>query len=213
MDYIKNPMGIEKRSMEIIEEELGAKIHDIPLKMRALVKRVIHTTADFEYADLLEYSDDFVEKMKEALLNNLQIITDTTMALSGINKRVLHGLGVEYHCYISDPEVVQLAKSEGITRSMAAVRFATERFVRPIFVFGNAPTAIFQLKELIDQGLCKPACLVGVPVGFVGAAESKELVRELGIPYIITRGRKGGSTVAAAIMNSILYELKGNITP
>ncbi len=213
MEYIKNPMGIEVRSMEIIEEELGEKIHDIPDKMRALVKRVIHTTADFDYADLIEYSDDFIEKMKEALINRSPVITDTTMAISGINKRVLTELGVEYHCFISDPEVVELAKKEKITRSMAAVRIATQRFQSPIFVIGNAPTSIFQLKELIDNNLCQVACIVGVPVGFVGAEESKELAKELGIPYIITRGRKGGSTVAAAIMNAILYELKGNITP
>lgn len=213
MNYLTDPRGIEKRSMEIIEEELGEKIHQIPEHMCSIVKRVIHTTADFEYADLLEYSDDFVEKMKEALLKQSPIITDTTMGLSGINKRVLNGLGVEYHCYISDPEVVELAKVEKITRSMAAVRIAAQRFEHPIFIVGNAPTAIFQLKELMEVGECQPACIVGVPVGFVGAAESKELAKELNIPYVITRGRKGGSTVAAAIMNAVLYELKGNITP
>lgn len=212
-EFITDPVEIERKSMEIIEGELGERIHSIPMEMRRVVKRVIHTTADFEYATILEWSDDFVATMADVLMRKRPIITDTTMIQSGLNQRVLEKEGLACDCLIRDPEVVALAKAEGITRSMAALRFALKRYHEPILVVGNAPTTLFQLEQMMKKGECRPACVVGVPVGFVGAAESKELIRHLGIPFIITRGRKGGSTVAVAIVNAILYELYGNVAP
>lgn len=212
-EYITDPVEIERKSMEIIESELGERIQSIPMEMRRIIKRVIHTTADFEYADLLEWSDDFLAAMTDALKRKRPVITDTTMIQSGLNKRVLQKEGIECDCLIRDPEAVALAKAEGITRSMAALRCALQRYREPILIVGNAPTTLFQLEQMVEDGECPPACVVGVPVGFVGAAESKESVRALGVPYIVTRGRKGGSTVAVAIVNAILYELYGNVAP
>ncbi len=213
MNYITNPEIIEQRSMEIIASELGDRLVQIPVEMRPLIKRIIHTTADFEYADLVSYSTDFLTKLKESLLAKSPLIADTTMVLSGINKRVLEALGVEYYCYIKDPEVVKLAKEEGITRSMAAMQLTCQRWEHPILVVGNAPTALFKLAELMNRGEASPGCVLGVPVGFVGAAESKELLKRLNLPFFTIDGRKGGSTVAASILNAVLYELRGNITP
>lgn len=213
MEYIKRPMDIEKRSMEIIEEELGDKLKDIPEEILPVVKRAIHTTADFDFAEIIDYSDDFIKGVEAGLKAGSPLITDTTMSLSGINKRVLKSLGVDYHCLISDPEVVEKAKIDGTTRSMAAVRVTFQRFEKPIFVIGNAPTALFQLKELIDKENLRPAAIIGVPVGFVGARESKEEIRKVDLPYLVTRGRKGGSTVAASIVNALLYQMASNITP
>ena len=202
MDYIKNPMAIENRSFEIIGEEMGP--HNFTDEELQIVKRVIHTTADFEYADLIEISKDAIEAAKEAFKNNPKIYTDTNMALSGINKRALSKLNGEAICYVNLEEVHKEAKEKGITRSMAAVSKAASDNV-DIFVFGNAPTALFKLKELIAEKKVNPKLIIAVPVGFVGAAESKENLEELNIPYITVKGRKGGSTVAAAIMNALMY--------
>ncbi|AIY85035.1 MAG: precorrin-8X methylmutase [Clostridium baratii] len=202
MDYIKNPMAIENRSFEIIGEEMGP--HNFTDEELQIVKRVIHTTADFEYADLIEISKDAIEAAKETFKNNPKIYTDTNMALSGINKRALSKLNGEAICYVNLEEVHKEAKEKGITRSMAAVSKAASDNV-DIFVFGNAPTALFKLKELIAEKKVSPKLIIAVPVGFVGAAESKENLEELNIPYITVKGRKGGSTVAAAIMNALMY--------
>lgn len=202
MDYIKNPMAIENRSFEIIGEEMGP--HNFTDEELQIVKRVIHTTADFEYADLIEISKDAIEAAKETFKNNPKIYTDTNMALSGINKRALSKLNGEAICYVNLEEVHKEAKEKGITRSMAAVSKAASDNV-DIFVFGNAPTALFKLKELIAEKKVSPKLIIAVPVGFVGAAESKENLEKLNIPYITVKGRKGGSTVAAAIMNALMY--------
>ena len=202
MDYIKNPMAIENRSFEIIGEEMGP--HNFTDEELQIVKRVIHTTADFEYADLIEISKDAIEAAKEIFKRPFTIYTDTNMALSGINKRALSKLNGEAICYVNLEEVHKEAKEKGITRSMAAVSKAASDNV-DIFVFGNAPTALFKLKELIAEKKVSPKLIIAVPVGFVGAAESKENLEELNIPYITVKGRKGGSTVAAAIMNALMY--------
>ncbi|NFA43905.1 precorrin-8X methylmutase [Clostridium botulinum] len=202
MDYLKNPMGIEEKSFEIIGEELGA--HSFSDEELLIVKRVIHTTADFEYKDLVKISKDAINVGKEVLSKGATIYTDTNMALNGINKMALAKTNSKVICYVNEPDVHIEAKEKGITRSMAAVEKACSDNV-DIFVFGNAPTALFKLKELIKEKKANPKLVIAVPVGFVGAAESKENLDELGIPYIRVKGRKGGSTVAAAIVNALLY--------
>ncbi|NGT67344.1 precorrin-8X methylmutase [Clostridium perfringens] len=202
MDYMKSPMGIEKRSFEIIGSEMHE--HNFSEEELQIVKRVIHTTADFEYQDLIEISEGAIEAGVSALKNGGKIYTDTTMALSGMNKRALKELNASVECYVGLEEVFKLAKEKEITRSMAGVELAAKENV-DIFVFGNAPTALFKLRELIKEGKANPKLIVAVPVGFVGASESKEDLDELGIPYIRVKGRKGGSTVAAAIINALLY--------
>ncbi|MGU8377263.1 precorrin-8X methylmutase [Clostridium perfringens] len=202
MDYMKSPMGIEKRSFEIIGSEMHE--HNFSEEELQIVKRVIHTTADFEYQDLIEISEGAIEAGVSALKSGAKIYTDTTMALSGMNKRALKELNASVECYVGLEEVFKLAKEKEITRSMAGVELAAKENV-DIFVFGNAPTALFKLRELIKEGKANPKLIVAVPVGFVGASESKEDLDELGIPYIRVKGRKGGSTVAAAIINALLY--------
>ncbi|HBJ1646582.1 TPA: precorrin-8X methylmutase [Clostridium botulinum] len=202
MDYLKNPMGIEEKSFEIIGEELGA--HSFSDEELLIVKRVIHTTADFEYKDLVKISKDAINAGKEVLSKGATIYTDTNMALNGINKMALAKTNSKVICYVNEPDVHIEAKEKGITRSMEAVEKACSDNV-DIFVFGNAPTALFKLKELIKEKKANPKLVIAVPVGFVGAAESKENLDELGIPYIRVKGRKGGSTVAAAIVNALLY--------
>ncbi|NFN93802.1 precorrin-8X methylmutase [Clostridium botulinum] len=202
MDYLKNPMGIEEKSFEIIGEELGA--HSFSDEELLIVKRVIHTTADFEYKDLVKISKDAINAGKEVLSKGATIYTDTNMALNGINKMALTKTNSKVICYVNEPDVHIEAKEKGITRSMAAVEKACSDDV-DIFVFGNAPTALFKLKELIKEKKANPKLIIAVPVGFVGAAESKENLDELGIPYIRVKGRKGGSTVGAAIVNALLY--------
>jgi len=201
--YIKNPYEIEKRSFEIITEELGDKT--FPEDIGKVVKRIIHTTADFQFADITIINNDAIDKAKGAILAGKNIYTDTRMALSGINKKKLAEFGGEVLNYVSDEDVAKEAKEEGITRSIVAMRKAVKKNPDGIFVIGNAPTALFELIKQIEQGNAKPSLVVGVPVGFVGAAESKEELLKLDVPYILTRGRKGGSNVAAAIINAILY--------
>ncbi|NFI03258.1 precorrin-8X methylmutase [Clostridium botulinum] len=202
MDYLKNPMGIEEKSFEIIGEELGA--HSFSDEELLIVKRVIHTTADFEYKDLVEISKHAINAGKEVLSKGATIYTDTNMALNGINRIALAKTNSKVICYVNEPDVHIEAKEKCITRSMAAVEKACSNDV-DIFVFGNAPTALFKLKELIKGKKANPKLIIAVPVGFVGAAESKENLDELGIPYIRVKGRKGGSTVGAAIVNALLY--------
>lgn len=202
MSYLKNPMGIEEKSFEIIGEEMGE--HSFSDEELLIVKRTIHTTADFEYKDLVEISQNAIETAKNLFINGATIYTDTNMALNGINKIALSKTNSKVICYVNEPQVHEEAKTKNITRSMAAVEKACEDNV-DIFVFGNAPTALFRLKELIKEGRANPKLIVAVPVGFVGAAESKENMDELNIPYIRVKGRKGGSTVAAAIVNALMY--------
>ncbi|BCZ47792.1 precorrin-8X methylmutase [Clostridium gelidum] len=202
MDYLKDPMGIEKRSFEIIGEEMGA--HSFTEEELLIVKRTIHTTADFEYKDLVEISKNAIETAKNLFSRGVKIYTDTNMALNGINKMALAKTNSNVICYVNEESVHKEAKEKNITRSMAAVERACNDNV-DIFVFGNAPTALFRLKELIKEGRANPKLIIAVPVGFVGAAESKENMDELKIPYIRVKGRKGGSTVAASIVNALMY--------
>jgi precorrin-8X/cobalt-precorrin-8 methylmutase len=201
-DYIKVGMDIEKRSFEIIEEEMGS--HNFGERELSIVKRVIHTTADFEYKNLLYIREEAIDEALKLLKSGTTIYTDTNMALSGINKKALRSLNCEVRCYVNEEEVAVIAKERGITRSMAAVEKAVEDGVE-FFVFGNAPTALFRLKELIEEGKSKAKFIVGAPIGFVGAAESKVEIEKLPLPMINVRGRKGGSTVAAAIVNALMY--------
>ncbi|BCA38362.1 cobalt-precorrin-8 methylmutase [Kluyvera ascorbata] len=209
MNYIQQPQAIESKSFEIISEIIAQTRPEYrfasPLH-EAIIKRVIHTTADFEWLDILWFSPDALTRLCEALSRPCTLYTDTTMALSGINKNLLATLGGECRCYISDPRVVREAKAQGITRSMAAVDIAAKEEGDKVFVFGNAPTALFRLME---HKALEVGGVIGVPVGFVGAAESKEALSKSSLPGIAALGRKGGSNVAAAIVNAILYHLQG----
>ncbi|KGM95991.1 precorrin-8X methylmutase [Clostridium botulinum] len=202
--YITNPMGIEKRSFEIIGEEMGS--HNFNERELQIVKRVIHTTADFEYKDLIYIRDGAIDKALELLKKGVTIYTDTKMALSGINKKALEKLNCKVISYVSEPDVAEIAKEKEITRSMAAIEKAVEDGVE-FFVFGNAPTAVFRLKELIEEGKADPKFVIVSPVGFVGAAECKEEIEQLKLPMITVRGRKGGSGIAACIVNALMYML------
>ena len=206
------PGEIEKESMRIIAEELQAMGKEIPADRAAVVKRVIHTTADFEYADNLVFTDGAVALAKEALMAGCTVVTDTNMALAGISKATLARFGGQAVCYMADPEVAEAAKAAGTTRAYAAMGIAADRHQGAIFAVGNAPTALIRLTELISQGF-RPALVIGVPVGFVNVVESKEQLlsaaRQAGVPAIVALGRKGGSGVAAAIVNALLYEASG----
>lgn len=197
------PGEIERRSFEIITEELGER--NIEEKYAPIIKRVIHTTADFDYADNLVFSEGVVEKALEALQNGACIVTDTQMAKAGINKKALAEFGVEIYNFIADEEVAALAKEKGTTRSAACMDKA-EMLNKPvIFVIGNAPTALVRIYELVQEGRLKPELIIGTPVGFVNVVQSKEMIMGLSVPHIIAKGRKGGSNVAAAIVNALLY--------
>lgn len=202
MDYIKVPMDIEKRSFEIIGSEMGD--HEYSPRELSIVKRVIHTTADFDYKNILYIRDGAIDIAIELLKKGVTLYTDTKMAFAGINKKALKELNCNALCYVSDEKVVEIAKARHITRSMAAVEKAVEDRVE-FFVFGNAPTALFRLKELIEEGKCNAKFILAAPIGFVGAAESKMEIEKLDIPMIVVRGRKGGSTVAASILNALMY--------
>lgn len=210
MEYVKNPMMIESKSFEIIQGIIDEIRPGYEFKNEIeekIIKRAIHTTADFEYLDILKISDEAVSAIVDALKNKATIFTDTNMALSGINKRKLDALGCEYKCLVADSEVADIAKEKGITRSMAAVEVAANTEGRKLFVLGNAPTALYKVMEMKNEGNLDVDAVVGVPVGFVGAAESKDELEKTNIPYIISKGRKGGSNLAAAIINAILYSM------
>jgi precorrin-8X/cobalt-precorrin-8 methylmutase len=198
------PMEIERRSLEIITRELGART--LAPENAAVIKRVIHTTADFDYAESLVFSSDAVPRGLDALRGGARLVTDTTMALSGISKPALRALGCEVRCYIADADVADAAKREGTTRAEISMRRAAEDGA-DVFVIGNAPTALIALHRLIDEGKASPSLVIGVPVGFVNVVEAKELFIGGETPHIIARGRKGGSNVAAAIVNALLYQI------
>ena len=206
MPEIIAPMDIEKRSMEIISETLGSRVLDP--ENEAVIKRVIHSTADFDFADTLTFSEHAVSKGIEALRSGCDIVTDTQMAKAGINKRILASLGGEVHCFMSDPDVAEEAKARGITRAAVSMEKAAKLTKPCIYAIGNAPTALFALRELIDSGQLNAALIIAVPVGFVNVVESKELIIASSVPYIAARGRKGGSPVAAAICNAMLYRIR-----
>lgn len=202
-EYIK-PMDIERRSMEIIESELQT---ELPPDRAPIVKRVIHTTADFDYEKNLQFSETAVEKALAALRRGATIVCDTNMIRSGINKAALERHKSHAVCFMADKEVAEEAKARGVTRATVSMERAAELGGSLIFAIGNAPTALIKLKSLIDDACIKPELIIGVPVGFVNVVESKELIRKTGIPYIVAAGRKGGSTVAVAICNALLYML------
>ena len=201
---INTPNEIEARSMEIIERELSVPI---PEAHKAVVKRVIHCTADFDYAENLTFSPGAVDTALQALRRGCRIVTDTQMAKAGINKAAAETLGVELLCFMSDPDVAQEAKKRGCTRAVAAMEKAAALGGETIFVIGNAPTALLRLKTLIDEKKAAPALVIGVPVGFVNILESKTAIMEADVPFIVAKGRKGGSNVAAAIVNALMYQI------
>ena len=217
------PEDIERRSFEIIKEELRARSVSVPFQYnaasdeelelcRSIVYRCIHTTADFEYARTLRFSDNSVNIIQNLLCKGADIITDTNMALTGINKKRLESHGGQVHCFMADEDVAKEAKEKGITRAYAAMKKAISlhkaNAKEPlIFAVGNAPTALISLHNLYSQGMFKPDFIIGVPVGFVNVVQSKELIMQTDIPYIINEGNKGGSPVAAAIVNAVLYSV------
>ena len=199
------PMDIETQSFAIITELLGVRILDP--ENEAVVKRVIHTTADLDYAETLCFSEHAVARGIEALRGGCDIVTDTQMARAGINKTMLGRLGGEVHCFMSDPDVAAEAKARSITRAFVSMERAAALKKPCIFAIGNAPTALLSLYELIMAGRLAPALVIGVPVGFVNVVESKEQIMTTPVPYIVARGRKGGSNVAAAICNAMIYQI------
>ncbi len=202
------PEEIEKRSFEIISEELKHRGIYLPREEEMITKRVIHTSADFDYTESLCYSKDAVKIAKNLILNGADIVTDTNMALAGINKKALSAFGGKAHCFMADDSVARLAKERGTTRAAVSMEMASKLAKPAIFAIGNAPTALIQLYEMIQEGAWKPSFVIGVPVGFVNVEAAKELIMETDVPYIVNRGRKGGSNVAAAICNALLYDLK-----
>jgi precorrin-8X/cobalt-precorrin-8 methylmutase len=201
-NYIVGPREIEKNSMELIEKELR-KRRSCPIQHK-VITRVIHATADFDFADILHFNHAPIETFFQALEEKRQLVSDTRMIQMGVSRPALDRLGLRLNCYMSDPDVAQTASDKGITRAMVSMDKAVKDPANRIFIIGNAPTALYRLAEHMQEGF-KPALIIGVPVGFVGAAESKECLRNLPVPSITTVGRKGGSTVAAAIVNALLY--------
>ncbi len=201
------PEEIERRSFEIISKELQERGIVLPARQEMVTKRVIHTTADFEYAHSLCYSENAVETAQRLLLSGADIVTDTNMALAGINKSALARLGGSAHCFMADQEVACLARERKTTRAAVSMEKASELPGSLIFAVGNAPTALIRLYEMMQDGRFRPDFVIGVPVGFVNVEAAKELILETDVPYIVNRGRKGGSNVAAAICNALLYGL------
>lgn len=204
MDWVK-PEEIEARSMAIIESEMPRGTWE-PGEL-AVVKRCIHTSADFDYAENLYFSDGAVKRVLELMSggSGFTIITDTNMAAAGVNKRALEKLGGTVRCFMAEPDVAAEAKKRGVTRAIVSMERAAELPGPLIFAIGNAPTALIRLYELVESGNVKPELIIGVPVGFVNVVESKELICRTEVPCIVARRRKGGSNIAAAICNALLY--------
>ena len=200
------PSDIEQESFRIIRRELSESGRSLPGDIEPTVIRVIHTTADFEYADTMVFSGDVITRAKEALRKGAHIVTDTNMALSGINRKILGRYGGEAHCFMADDDVARIARENKVTRAYVSMEKSKEIKAPLIYAIGNAPTALIKLAEMIDEGF-RPELVIGVPVGFVNVVEAKELIMKRDVPYIINRGRKGGSGVAAAICNSLLYNI------
>ena len=206
MEIIK-PMDIEKRSFEIISQILDEMGVSLPQDTELVVKRAIHTTADLDYAKNLVFSEGAVGIGVEALKSGCDIVTDTQMAKAGINKSALSRLGGQVHCFMSDEDVAEEAKRRGVTRAVVSMEKASRLEKTLIFAIGNAPTALFAIDELVKKGELSPKLIIGVPVGFVNVVESKELIIASSVPHIVARGRKGGSNVAAAIVNALMYKI------
>ncbi|MBG9985835.1 cobalt-precorrin-8 methylmutase [Facklamia sp. DSM 111018] len=212
--YIKVPHQITDKSFEIISDEI--KELDPTFQFQTplqedIIKRAIHTSADFDYLKNLVFTGKAEILIQEVIKQGGHIITDTNMALAGINKKILDQYGCHYHCFVNDERAFKISKEKGITRSMAAIQLASQLEGPKVYVIGNAPTAIYQILESVEAGKFEIEAVIGVPVGFVGAAESKKALHESEIPSIAALGRKGGSNVAAAIVNAIQYNIKGII--
>ena len=201
------PAEIEKRSFEIITSELEEKGIVLPKENELVIKRCIHTSADFDYAETLSFSEGAVEKMKELIRGGAVIVTDTNMGLAGVNKKKLATFGGEAFCFMADEDVAAEAKDRGVTRAAVSMEKAAKLDRDVIFAIGNAPTALIRLYEMMEKGSYTPKFVIGVPVGFVNVVASKELFLDSDVPYIINRGRKGGSNIAAAICNAVLYNM------
>lgn len=205
------PEEIEAESFCIIDKEAGD--HGWPEAEWQIVRRAVHTSADFEYVQSMVIADGALDKAIDALKGGAGIVTDTNMALSGISKARLASFGCTVSCHVADTDVAELAKREGITRSIAAMRKAVSNPANRIFVIGNAPTALFELLRLMDEGQVAPALIIGLPVGFVGAEESKNALAatQHAVPFITNIGRKGGSNVAAAVVNALAIQASAQI--
>lgn len=213
----KLPGDIERTSLAIIAEELAQRGLTPPPENEAVVRRVVHATADFEYAENLRFTPEAVRRGAEALAAGAVIVTDTNMALAGVSKPALAKLGGAAFCYMADPAVAAAAKEAGTTRAVAAMKYAARQHPGAVFAVGNAPTALFALCDAMEAGDFRPALIIGVPVGFVNVVESKErlmsLCEKLGVPAIAAMGRKGGSSVAAAVCNALLYTAADQLDP
>lgn len=201
------PSDIEKRSFEIIGEELNKMGIVLPAENESVIKRAIHTSADFDYAHTLKFSKDAVKTACNLIKSGADIVTDTNMGLTGINKKTLAKYGGEVHCFMADEDVALEAKEKGVTRAYVSMQRAAKIGKPVIFAIGNAPTALVSLYEMFKSGEFTPDFVIGVPVGFVNVEVSKELIMSTDIPYIVNEGRKGGSNIAAAICNALLYQL------
>lgn len=207
IEYVR-PQDIEKRSFAIISKELEEKGIVLPKEQELVTKRAIHTSADFDYAKTMTYSAHAVGIAKKLIQNGADIVTDTNMALAGVNKKELAKYGGEAHCFMAEEEVAKIAQGRGVTRAAVSMEKAAQIEKPVIFAIGNAPTALIELYEMIQSGKYRPAFIIGVPVGFVNVEAAKDLILKTDVPYIINRGRKGGSNIAAAICNALLYELR-----
>ena len=206
MSYIKYPKSIEVRSYEIIKEGLEGREARFSEEEQWIVKRLIHTTGDFDYVNITEFGNNPIEAAKEALLEgNCKIYCDTNMIVNGLNKKGLQKFGAEAYCLVADPDVAKEAQERGITRSMVGLERALKDPQTKIFIIGNAPTALFTLLEKMGEN--KPKLIIGVPVGFVGCPESKAELSKYDVPFIRTNGTKGGSTVGVGVMHGILYQM------
>ncbi len=202
------PEEIERRSMEIIEKEMPEG--KWTLGERLVVKRCIHASADFDYASHLYFSPGAVQRALEILKSGASLVTDTNMAAAGINKRALGRLGGTLHCFMADEDVAREARERGITRAAVSMERAAKLTEPVIFVIGNAPTALMWLYGMIQAGQASPAFIIAVPVGFVNVVESKERIKQTDVPCIVAEGRKGGSNIAAAICNALMYQITEN---
>lgn len=203
-DYEINPMGIENKSMDIIADLIGS--HSWDPMVKAVVHRIVHTSGDPDYANIVKIHPEAIQSGIEALKRGALIITDVNMLKTGINKPAMNKTGSEAVCIVSDKEVAEEAKKTGETRSMTAMKMLKDKMNGSIIAIGNAPTALFTVLELCKEENIIPALIIGTPVGFVGAAESKDLlIEEAPVPYITVTGTKGGSPIAASVINALLY--------
>ena len=209
-EYVR-PSEIEKRCFEIITKELAEKGLEIDERYAHIIKRCIHTSADFDYAETMYFSDGAVEAISGAIRSGCYIVTDTNMAKAGINKRLLEEWGTEVCCFITDKDVVANSIGHSGTRASFAMEKAADLDRPVMFAVGNAPTALKAIVDLKEWRGFEPVGVVGVPVGFVNVEASKELLIESGIPCIVNRGRKGGSNIAACIINAIQYAIRDEI--